>query len=184
MVSVSGVVALTALALSLASAACGGGDDQPQTVTAIGLFELELPDGWSVIVPTATDEELSPVLSVGTRVQPVSDRVAVIVFDGTTWDTPQAAADDWTERSSVALDFEAFEEDGVAHLRDGFTVTNPDGEAVGESIIYVLARPGAPEEAWLVVVCGSGPGRVQEATEGCDRVLATLEPWEFPELDP
>src|SRR5688572_10749194 len=143
----------------LASTVCGGAEEEsPQTVTAIGLFELELPEGWSVIVPTATDEDLSPVLSVGTTGQPVEERVGVVFFDGTKWDTPEAAAQEWTERSTVALEFEAVEQDGVSRLRDEFTIRKPDGEEASASIVHILSMPGEPDRSWLVVVCGSGPG--------------------------
>lgn len=174
---------LTLWLLAAMGIACGDGDDGngPQTVTAIGLFEFELPEGWSVIVPTVTEDELVPVLSVGTDGLPVEERVGVILFDGTRWATPEEAAQEWGERSSVALDFDSFEEDEHAGLRDEFTVTNGDGEAVAVSIINILSQPDAPEETWVVVVCGSGPDRMDEAREACGLVLETLEPWGLPE---
>ena len=172
--------------LAAAGVACGDSEDNdgPQSVTAIGLFEFELPKGWSVIVPTVTDDELVPILSVGTDGLPVEERVGVILFDATPWATPEEAAQDWTERSSVALDFEAFKDDRHAGLRDEFTVTDGDGEATSVSIINILSTPDAREETWVVVVCGSGPDRLDEARDACDRVLDTLQPWKLPEVDP
>jgi hypothetical protein len=173
---------LTLSLLAAGSMACGDSEDSdaPQTVTAIGLFEFELPEGWGVIVPTSTEEELVPVLSVGTDGQPVEERVGVILFDGTVWGTTDEAANEWRERSSVALDFESFEADGIRHLRDEFTVTNGDGEPTAVSIINILAHPERPEETWVVVVCGSGPDRMEEAREACREVMDTLRPWELP----
>jgi hypothetical protein len=177
---------LSVCLLAAAGTACGDSDDGdgPQTVTAIGLFEFQLPESWSVIVPTITEDELVPVLSVGTDGLPVEERVGVILFDGTVWETLEEAANEWRERSSVALDFESFEADGIAHLRDEFTVTNGNGEPTAVSIINILAHPERPDESWVVVVCGSGPDRMDEARDACGLVLDTLQPWELPELDP
>src|SRR5688572_10991383 len=132
---------LSVCLLAAAGTACGDSDDGdgPQMVTAIGLFEFQLPESWSVIVPTITEDELVPVLSVGTDGLPVEERVGVILFDGSEWATTEEAAAEWSERSSVALDFEAFEEDRHAGLRDEFTVTTGDGEAAAVSIINILS---------------------------------------------
>lgn len=177
---------LSVCLLAAAGTACGDSDDGdgPQMVTAIGLFEFQLPESWSVIVPTITEDELVPVLSVGTDGLPVEERVGVILFDGSEWATTEEAAAEWSERSSVALDFEAFEEDRHAGLRDEFTVTTGDGEAAAVSIINILSQPDAAEEMWVVVVCGSGPDRLDDARDACSLVLETLQPWELPDGSP